>query len=167
MITRIQIQKLDANIEEVTIGEWLKAEGERVEVGDPLVEIITDKATFELEAEVAGVLRQIVAPRNSVVPVGYIIGVIGDPEDDLPEVEAENQALLAVLAEQQKIEAVGPARPLGPLRSWRPSRVRATPAARRLAREHGLDLAQIPPSSGEGIIHEKDVEAYLRRREKD
>jgi len=164
VITKIRIEKLDANMEEVTIGEWLKAEGDWIEAGEPLVEIITDKVTFELEAAASGTLRQIVAARNSTVPVGYIIALIGDEAEELPDAAAENQSLLEKLSAAQA--AASPAavsrRPFGPLKLERSSRVRATPAARRLAKERGVDLADITPSDGQAVT-EQDVEAYLER----
>lgn len=165
MITKIRIEKLDANMEEVTIGEWLKAEGDRIEEGEPLVEIITDKVTFELESACSGILRQIVAARNSTVPVGYIIALIGDEADELPDAAAENRTLLEKLSAAQAAEspAAVSRRPLGPLKLERSARVRATPAARRLAKEHGLDLADITPSDGKAVT-EQDVAAYLERQ---
>jgi len=162
---KVQIEKLDVNLTEVTVGEWLKKEGEAVAAEEPLVEIITDKVTFELPSPGAGVLRRIVAAPKSVVPVGYTIALIGSPDEPLPDVDAENRALLDRWAAAQEAEVIvavhkKPEGPLRPLR--RPDRVRATPAARRLARERGLDLAQIPPSDGK-VVSEEDVQAYLQR----
>ena len=160
---KIQIEKLDANIDEVTMGPWLKAEGEEVAEEEPLVEIITDKVTFELPCPEAGVLRRIVASPKSVVPVGYTIALIGTAEDPLPEVDAENQALLDRLAAAQETEVIvtftkKPEGSLRPLR--RGARVRATPAARRLAQQHGIDLAEITPADGKAVS-EKDVQEHL------
>lgn len=165
VMLKVQIEKLDANLDEVTIGEWLKKEGEPVAAEEPLVEIITDKVTFELPSPGAGVLRRIVAASKSVVPVGYIIALLGAPGEPLPDVDAENRALLdrwsaarwseVIVAVHKKPE--GPLRPLS-----RRDRVRATPAARRLAQEHGLDLARITPADGKAVS-ERDVEDYLRR----
>jgi len=163
---KIQIEKLDANIDEVTIGRWLKAEGEEVVEEEPLVEIITDKATFEWPCPGAGVLRRIVAMPKSVVPVGYTVALIGAGDEPLPDVDAENQTLLDRLAAAREAEVMvavhkkpeGKLRPLG-----RSDRVRATPAARRLAEQHGINLADLTPADGKAVT-ERDVEAYLRRK---
>lgn len=165
---KVQIEKLDVNLEEVTVGEWLKKEGEPVAAEEPLVEIITDKVTFELPSPGAGVLRRIVAATKSVVPVGYTIALIGAPDEPLPDVDAENQALQErwMAAREAEVIVAVHKKPAGPLRPLsRPERVRATPAARRLAREHGLDLARIPPADGK-VVSEKDVEAYLHREDR-
>lgn len=167
MAIRIQIEKWDANLEEVTVGRWLKEEGERVEKGEPLVEIITDKVTFEMEAPEGGVLRRILAPENSVVPVGYVIGLLGEPGEALPDVEAENRQLLEQRAAEW--EALARAAQEAPPALERAEvsrgaeRVRATPAARRLARQWGIDLAQVPPADGVRVT-EEDVRAFLRRK---
>ncbi len=155
----ISIDRLDANIEEITVGRWLKKEGDPVALGEPVVEIITDKITFEYEAEAEGILAKIVAPEKSVVPVHYIIGVIAQPGEELPDYEAHNAELMEALREK----ALGPAarerreirrRPAGPR-----GRVRATPAARRRARELGVDLAQVAEKVN-GPISAQDVERF-------
>lgn len=164
MIHNVVLEKLDANMEEATIGAWRVAEGELIAVGAALVELITDKVTFDWECAVAGTVRRLVAAPGSVVPVGYVICQIGDPAEELPEVESENRRLLeehkrrqAVAietggaAERRTVEA--PA-----------SRVRATPAARRLAKQHGIELADVAPAEAGGIVGEADVQAYLDAR---
>jgi pyruvate/2-oxoglutarate dehydrogenase complex dihydrolipoamide acyltransferase (E2) component len=163
---KIQIEKLDANIDEVTIGRWLKAEGEEVAEGEPLVEIITDKVTFDLPCPDAGVLRRIAAAPKSVVPVGYTIALIGAADEPLPDVDAENQTLLDRLAAAREAEVIVAVhqKPEGKLRPLsRSDRVRATPAARRLAEQHGINLADLTPADGKAVT-EKDVEAYLGRK---
>ncbi|NQT89346.1 2-oxo acid dehydrogenase subunit E2, partial [bacterium] len=72
MVTRVIMPKLAANVEEATIGQWFKSEGDPVERDDLLFEAITDKAVVEVRAEGAGVLRKVYAAANSVVPVGCL-----------------------------------------------------------------------------------------------
>lgn len=160
MAFRIRIDRLEANIEEITVGAWRKAPGDRVAVGDPVVEIITDKITFEYESEAEGVLRVIVAPEKSVVPVHYVIGVIASPEESLPDYEAENASLLARLGQGVNVhEAAGLARPDGAAGAPGGERTRATPAARRRARELEVDLAEVARHV-EGAVQATDVERF-------
>ncbi|MCK4373999.1 MAG: 2-oxo acid dehydrogenase subunit E2, partial [Candidatus Brocadiae bacterium] len=96
MVFKVRMPRIDANIEEGSIGRWLADCGDPIRAGRPLVEIITDKASFELEAEQGGILRAQVAAEKRVVPVGYVIALIGqDAAEPLPQVEEENEAVLA------------------------------------------------------------------------
>ncbi len=156
----IQIDRLEANIEEITVGAWRKAVGERVELGEPVVEIITDKITFEYESEAAGVLRTVVAPEKSVVPVHYVIGVIAEPDEPLPDFEARNAALLGRLGQGVNVhDAAGFARAGGGAPVAAGEKVRATPAARRRARELEVDLAAVA-ALVDGPVQASDVERF-------
>lgn len=167
MIFRICMPKIDANIDEGTVGHWIKSPGERYEKGDPLLEIITDKATFEFEAEQAGLLRRILAEPRSTVPVGYVLALASETQDEpLPDVSVENAALVTAWRRKGGLAAPARAAPPAPAGADRPEgpRVRATPAARRLARQHGLDLARIP-NPEDRVISEHDVMAFIAARE--
>lgn len=154
----IKIEQWSENLEEATVGLWLKNEGDSVQVGEPVVEIITDKVTFEWEAEEAGVLRRIVAPEKSVVPVGYCIGIIGAPNEELPDVDAENSRLMSAGREL----AVEPRPVVRKAGLGRIKKVRAVPAARRIARERGVDLAKVAQSISEDRpLTVADVERFL------
>jgi len=159
----IKIEQWTENLEEATVGVWLKAEGDPVAVGDSVVEIITDKVTFEWEAEEAGVLRRIVATDNSVVPIGYCIGVIADADEALPDVDAMN----ASLQEQERPDWAPTATPRPESRGFgKIKRVRAVPAARRIAREAGIDLADVAQSLTEARrVTVEDVEHFIREQE--
>lgn len=167
MITRIVIPQAFENMEEATIGAWLKSEGDSVTPGDALCELITEKTTFPLEAAGSGVLRQIAANEKSIVPVGAVIGLIGEAGDELPDIESENARLRERLAaskeepQQVTIPAVAPlaatstqAAPAGG------SRVRATPAARRAARDRGVDIEQVAKAFPGKVLSEDDVRNY-------
>jgi len=157
---------------EGTVGRWLAAEGDQIRPGAALLEIITDKAAFELPAEVEGVLRKIFAPEKSLVPGGYVLAAVGVPEEDLADVDGENAALLSraasELSEPSRPQegAEGPSAPASPPSppppgGGRGTAVRATPAARRLARERGVDLAALARSIGPGrTIREEDVRSH-------
>ena len=163
MITRVTIPKADANMEEATVGRWLKPEGTAVRRNDPLVELITDKAAFELESPASGVLRRIIARPKSVLPVGYIIGLIGGAGDALPNVEAENQRILDERRRQWDGERK-PDREKKPATPAGPRAVRATPAARRLAREKNLDIALVQSRTGVEVVTEDAIAKYLEMR---
>ena len=159
----IKIEQWTENLEEATVGVWLKAEGDPVAVGESVVEIITDKVTFEWEAEEAGVLRRIVAADNSVVPIGYCIGVIASADEALPDVDAMN----AALQEQERPDWAPTAAPRPESRGFgKIKRVRAVPAARRIAREAEIDLADVAQSLTEARrITVEDVENFIREQE--
>lgn len=156
----VRIEKWAENMEQATIGRWLAADGAEVAVQGPLAEIITDKADFILEAEADGRLS-ILAPEKSTLPIGYAVAAIDADAARLAEIAAENEALLesvrrSICLPPPPVEAV---RRQAPERS---ARVRATPAARRLAREAGLDLAGFGSTR---IITEADVADALSQRD--
>ena len=171
------------------IGRWLKREGERIVAGEPLVEIITDKAKFDYESPASGILRKIVAAEKSTVPVGYVIALFAEADEALPDVTAENEAALAryreaaALAKEAKAQAkearqrlqqrhaenapFGRAPTAAPRAAAAPpsgvERIRATPSARRLAKEAGINLADIKLPAGKNVISEEDVTAYMKK----
>jgi pyruvate dehydrogenase E2 component (dihydrolipoamide acetyltransferase) len=176
MISRILIPQAFENMEEATIGTWLKKEGDTVRNGDALCELITEKTTFDLPAEAEGILRRIVAPEKSIVPVGYIIGILGEADEDVPDVAAENQAIrerrasaaekpadalevpsLAATPSQSTLTAPpsGVTAPGGATAGG--SRVRATPAARRVAREKGVEIEAVAAAFPGKVLSEEDV----------
>lgn len=165
MVTKVIVEQLYPEMEEATVGAWFKAEGEPVAWGERLVEIITDKVAFELEAEGTGVLRRVLAAEKSVVPIGCTIALIAEPNDELPSVDEENARLLA--ARQAALaEAPGSIITAAQVRDAKPApAVRATPAARRLARSADIDLGQVPGTGPEGTITEADVRAAIEARE--
>lgn len=160
MAAVVRLPKLGANLVEATVGVWRKREGDPVRAQEPLVEMITSKATFEIESPADGILMKVLAPEKSNIPIGYALGIIGAAQEDLPDVAAENERLLAEFRAQAASRADGK----GP--SERPGavKVRATPGARRLAREAGLDLSEIPMPPGRDVLREEDVREFLRQR---
>jgi pyruvate dehydrogenase E2 component (dihydrolipoamide acetyltransferase) len=161
-------------MESGTIVKWLKTEGDRVEKGEPLYELDTDKVTQEVEAEAAGVLLKI-AVAEGEVPVGQTIAVIGEEGEEVtlepsadngaaaqeaPESPSEEGSAATALEEErdrgraaveQVTEAEQPATRDG-------GRVKASPLARRIARERGVDLAALSGTGPEGRIVAEDVE---------
>jgi pyruvate dehydrogenase E2 component (dihydrolipoamide acetyltransferase) len=98
MITKVVLAKLSPTMEEGTIVQWSKKEGDAVKVGDVLAEIETDKANMEMEALGSGVLRKLLVPAGGKAPVGALIGVIADPGEDIAPLIAEAAAAAAASA---------------------------------------------------------------------
>ena len=156
MIVKVKIPKVSANVEEETVTSWLKREGDRVRKGEALAEITTEKACFELESPRSGIVRRILAKEKSILPVGYVIAFIGGAADPLPDVTESNRKIL-----DKHRRSVG--KKLSRVRDRKAARriVRATPAARRLARELGVDLANVGRDAEVEIITESIVRSYL------
>ncbi len=152
-MTRIIIPQLDANLVDVTVTRWRKHLGETVTSGEALAELTTDKAAYELEAPATGTLLAVFAAEKSVVPTGYIVGLIGAAGEADAGAEAENEVLMA--AYRGPVSAPAPSRE-------RAVRVRATPRARRLAQEQGLDLAKIQAETGAEVLDEAVLAPYLK-----
>lgn len=159
---QVIMPKLSDAMAEGRVIQWLKKEGDRVQGGDVLASIETDKAEIELEAFGSGVLRKVLVEDGQTVPVGQLIGIIAEPDEDIsglmraapaaPKVEAKPEAPPASAA-----AAPAPPPPAPPEAGWVP----ASPIARRMAREGGIDLAHVKGSGPGGRILERDVEAYL------
>jgi pyruvate dehydrogenase E2 component (dihydrolipoamide acetyltransferase) len=166
----IRMEKWAENLDEVTVGEWLKQEGDPVSPGEAVAELITEKATFKYEPEEGGVLLRILAEENSTVPVGFVIGLIGQPGEGVPDgIEAENQALLEATKQKARL---GPDWPGGetPSSEGPPpvGVVRATPKARRMARDNAVSLEDVAAFVGENRrLTDRDVSAYLAQQAND
>ncbi len=157
-IERFRLPKLYENMDEATVGQWLVKEGDQIEVGQPLVELITDKTVLEYDSPVSGPVRKILAPPKSVVPIGYILALFGD--GTLPNVADENEAMIAAVSQElQAVEAVAVAKPAAK------PRARVAPAAKALVKKHGLSIDQLVAAFPSQVIHKRDVEEYLESRE--
>lgn len=154
------LEQLYPEMEEATVGRWLVSPGDAVSAEQPLAELITDKVAYEYRSPAAGTMLAVLTPEKSVVPVGTALGVLGaagEPVENLEELLETNRRLAAereakLLAVQQATAGEEPApvaRPGGA--------VRATPAARRLARERGIDLATVKGSGPGGMITVEDL----------
>lgn len=163
MATKVTLPLLGQTMEEGTIIKWFKKEGDRVEKEEPLLEVMTDKANMEVESPESGVLLKIVAQEDETVPVKGLIAILGEPGEDISALLAEagaageaSAAPAEAPAEEKKVAE--PSAPAPAAAAPAGGRVAASPRARRLAEEHGIDLAQLAPGSGPGgRIIEKDV----------
>src|SRR2546423_1733559 len=146
MPTDVIMPALEMAQETGKVIRWLKAPGTTVTKGEPIVEIETDKITVEIEAPASGVLRDVTANEGDVVPVGHTIAVIGDAGSPAGVTTAP--------------AAPSPRAASAPAPS--PERVKASPLARKIAEQHGVDLAHVRTSSGK--VEKADVLAHVSSR---
>ncbi|MEJ2538769.1 MAG: pyruvate dehydrogenase complex dihydrolipoamide acetyltransferase [Gemmatimonadota bacterium] len=178
MITKVHMEALSPTMEEGQIVRWLKSEGDDVANGDILAEIETDKATMELVARGDGVLRVVMLPEGGTAEVGKVIAVIADADEDVSEFEtqAEGGGKSESEGSDAEEEAPGVDDPDAAAESGSSAtdgtsategstgaeatggRIKASPLARRLAEEAGLDLGSISGSGPGGRVVKRDVE---------
>lgn len=156
----IQMPQLGESVTEGTISRWLKKEGDYVAKDEPLVEIITDKVTAEIPSPTSGTLLKIIAQEGAAIEVGQTIALVGEAEQ-----MADSQSIKAV-------QMATPEEPIGSsatgtastpnLRDERDNGTRrSTPMVRRLAREHGIDLAKVQGTGVGGRITKEDIQRYI------
>ncbi len=156
MASEVKLPRLGQGMEAGTIVKWLKSEGEPVEKGEPLYELDTDKVTQEVESDFAGTLLKIAIAEGEVA-VGKTIGVIGEEGEEFSI--AEPEAAEKVTEKKEEPKAAPEPEPEAPKPSAaRDGRVKASPLARRIARERGIDLAAVRGTGPEGRIVAEDVE---------
>jgi pyruvate dehydrogenase E2 component (dihydrolipoamide acetyltransferase) len=172
MISEVVMPQMGADMEEGTIVRWLKKEGDTVERGEIIAEIETDKANVEIEAFESGSFGKVLVPEGETVDVGTVIAVIASPDEDL---SSYTEAPAAKPAEQPSAEKQPPsAAPAGqtasnaqpaasPTQVAAPEptdgRVRASPVARKIAQERGVDLGSVRGTGPDGRIVKRDIEA--------
>jgi pyruvate dehydrogenase E2 component (dihydrolipoamide acetyltransferase) len=153
MITEVILPQLGETMNEGTIVQWLVKEGDTVNKGDVLFQLESDKAVLDAEAPAKGTVLKILHPKGSKVPVLTVVALIGEPGDDITPYLSR----LGVAAP----EAAAPAAPSPALPETKPAeeagRIFASPRARRVAREKGIDLRTIKGSGPDGRIVEADV----------
>jgi pyruvate dehydrogenase E2 component (dihydrolipoamide acetyltransferase) len=173
MSNQVTLPRLGQGMESGVIVKWLKSEGEEVEKGEPLYELDTEKVTQEVEADASGVLLKILANEGEEIEVGKAIAVIGEAGEEVLAPEGESEDPTEV-AEEDKEEEGEPApereeereegreagtdAPSEPEQRANGGRVKASPLARRIAKERGIDLAQLRGTGPDGRIVAEDVE---------
>ena len=164
MATTIVMPKMGYDMREGTVVRWYKQEGDAIARGDVIADIETDKATVEFEAYTGGVLHRLVAQEGVPVPVGEAIAVIGEPGEEIASVPSESEESVMEAETAAVPVAVPAAAVAGATADPAPARaageVRASPIARRLARERGIDLAQVTGTGPGGRIVEQDILEY-------
>ena len=155
MATTVVMEALSPTMEEGRLVEWKQPEGAKVAVGDVLAEVETDKAIMELVARVDGTLLKHLVPDGSTVPVSEPVGVIGEPGEEISEGSGSSgsgeAADVAVTAPKPRSPAAPPTPPAA-------GRAKASPLARRIAQDQGIDLATIAGSGPGGRIVKRDLE---------
>jgi len=155
LISEVTMPSMGADMSEGTIVKWLKKEGDEVKRGDKLAEIETDKTVVEMECYNDGILKKIIVQEGQAVPVGDLIAYIGDEGDDVPETSSSQSASSEPSANdspqvENKPESVS---------SSSNVKVKASPIAKKLATELGVDLGAISGTGPGGRITREDVEA--------
>ncbi|MCA9499785.1 MAG: 2-oxo acid dehydrogenase subunit E2 [Nitrospirales bacterium] len=184
MITRVVMPKLTDTMEEGVVVAWKKHEGDAVDSGDILAEIETDKAVLDLESFGSGVLRKVLVPEGETVKAGKLIAVIGEQDDDIEATLAESSEVQTPAPEPQKDSVPSSRKEKSSSPSPVPSiptkgeksgsakkevpdtkaetspdvRIKASPRAKVLAKEQGIDLSTIKGSGPEGRIVEADIQ---------
>jgi pyruvate dehydrogenase E2 component (dihydrolipoamide acetyltransferase) len=185
MITKVIMPKLSDAMETGKVIKWIKKEGDSVRGGDVIAEVETDKANVEIEAFGSGVLRKIIVGEGGQVPVGDLIGVIAEPSDDISTLAASAPSAAPAAAPPAPAKAAALAAaappPLPAMESYKSEpattavvpmspvpaaaapagggRVKASPLARKVAAQSGVDLRLIQGSGPGGRIVRRDVES--------
>jgi pyruvate dehydrogenase E2 component (dihydrolipoamide acetyltransferase) len=159
MATEVTIPNLGYTMTVAKILRWLKSVGDRVETGETLLEIETDKVTYGIESPNSGIVKAILANEGEEVPVGGIVAILGTAEEEVDVALYEKVEQGQPLPEPVEIGATQE----GPLRVSQPmaAGVLASPVAKKMARERGIDLSLVKGSGRSGRIRMADVERYL------
>jgi len=167
MAETITMPKLGFDMAEGTLIRWVKSEGEQVNKGDILAEIETDKATVEVESQSSGIMRKHVVMEGAIVPIGSVIAVLGDRDEEIdlafllqqtpnvPESEVQEPPASPSTTEPEPVKSIPDTN--GKL----PGGVKASPIARRLAAEMGVDLRTVSGSGQDGRIVKQDIELVI------
>ena len=149
MTLQVLMPKVGLTMTEGRIVEWKKREGERVEKGEILFVFDTEKVAFEVEAAHSGFLARILKQVDETVQVGEVVGLLAESEEEQAELNGE----------KPPVPQEGPETPGPDVRADRGEKVRATPMARRIARERGIDLENVSATGAGGRIRMEDVES--------
>ncbi|MEW6439400.1 MAG: dihydrolipoamide acetyltransferase family protein [bacterium] len=153
--TEIKMPKFGLTMKQGKLSKWLKQEGEKVQKGEPLFEVETEKITNTVESVASGILFQIVVPPGKTVPVGAVLAIIAEEGEQPERIEGiqVRSAEAASAAAGSAASAPGPG-------AGQEGYVPASPAAKRLARELGVDLTQVRGTGKDGRVTEEDVKRH-------
>lgn len=153
--------RLSLTMKTGTVIQWFKKEGETVEKGESIVEVLSEKVTYEIEAPESGVLRKIIVEEGMEIPVDAMLALIAKPDEDLNAIEIEIKPSLTEPSKETIAVDTQPSKP-----SSAKKRIPASPAAKKIAKEHNVDLGCVAGTGPEGRILERDVEQHLEERVK-
>ncbi len=182
MATQVVMPKLSPTMEEGQVARWLKKEGDKVSMGEPLAEIDTDKATMEMQALSAGVLRKVLIHEGESAPLGQAIAIIGEPDEDISELlksatatppkeavetaasppESDKAPAIEKPTAEPETAATAEPEPSTDGRRSRGGRMLVSPIAARMAAEGGIDLNAVHGSGPGGRIIKRDIEAAMK-----
>lgn len=162
MAKEVIMPKLGLTMEEGVINKWLVREGDRVEKGDPLFEVATDKVNMEVESPASGVVLKILYPEGATVPITEVVAYIGEEGEEVPTPE-KKAPTVAEVQEKPQEEVSFPSRE----EAVAEERIKASPLARKLAKEYGIDLATIKGTGPGGRIVKEDVERARKALEEE
>lgn len=162
MSVEIIMPKAGMSMEEGTIVKWLKSEGDEIKEGEPIVEILTDKVNMEVEAESSGFLIKKVRFEDEVLPVFTVIGYIGEKGETVSETEEKAKTAEVIKDEKKPDKKETEENSVFFNKSLMQSDKlnRATPAARKKAKDNNLNLGDIPGSGPKGRVQLADVESF-------
>ncbi|KRT34425.1 dihydrolipoamide acetyltransferase family protein [Acetomicrobium hydrogeniformans] len=161
MATVITMPKLGLTMTSGSVAKWHKKEGDRVEKGEVVLEVSTEKITYKVEAPESGVLRKILTQPGTKVPIGTPLCIIAAPDEDISELLKE--APTAPAAEKPAQPEAKPA-PVAAKPAGEEVLIKATPIAKKIAKEQGIDLALVTGTGPGGRIVEKDVLDFIERQ---
>ncbi len=160
MATKVVMPKLGLVMKEGLVVLWHMEEGEDVEEGDVLLEIESDKVTTEVEASASGIVRKIIVQEEEIVPCGTTIALIADEDEDIPdldEIVVASRALVMTREQWEEKQTLKEAAPPAMAAEKPAAEVKASPAAKRLAKEHGIDIASVKGTGPDGRIVREDI----------
>ncbi|WP_047982682.1 dihydrolipoamide acetyltransferase family protein [Ornithinibacillus contaminans] len=157
MAKEVFMPKLSSTMAVGTLLQWFKEEGDTVEVGEPLFEIMTDKINIEVESYEEGILLKKYYQEDDEIPVNTVIGYIGGLEEVVPESPPLGNETDQEIADNQEVKTIDEKLQLSEGDSIELDKIRATPSARRIAREHEVALNTIQGTGPKGRIQERDV----------
>lgn len=186
MATQVIMPKLSPTMEEGQLSRWLKKEGDKVSMGEPLAEIDTDKATMEMQALGSGVLRKILIQEGESAPLGQMIAIIAEPDEDISAIASQAAPATKAAAPQETTSTTEPQEEPTPapddatdkapktvdsgmagngkphaVQSAPTGRLIVSPLAARMAAESGIDLRSVSGSGPGGRIIKRDVEGLI------
>ena len=177
MAETITMPKLGFDMQEGTLVRWVKSEGENINKGDVLAEIETDKATVEVELSASGIVRKLLVDQGAVVPIGAAIAVVGTKDEKIeipsPEKKVDSSSVSTDIKSDIKAISSAPKQPIqknvfltGPSMTDTPDlsftkTIKASPLAKKMARESNIDLTKVNGSGPGGRVVRKDIETAL------
>lgn len=165
MAIAVEMPKMTDTMQEGVLVAWLVEEGTKIAAGDVIAQVETDKATMDVEAYDDGVLLKRVAEEGDALPIGSLIAVLGKAGEDVSDVLKEYDGAPSVVAAPEEVAQAPAAAQEAPKASAEDTgRVKASPLARRMAKDHGLNLGQLAGSGPEGRIIKRDIASALSAR---